>query len=58
MQKAILLVLISIIIYSNQKQLPPETFLGFEDYVKFFNYPMEKHSIQTEDGYILTFFRI
>jgi len=30
----------------------------FADFVKALNYPVETHKITTEDGYILTFFRI
>lgn len=35
-----------------------ETHLEFEDYVKYFQYPIEKHEVLTDDGYILTLFRI
>lgn len=38
--------------------LPAETFLGFEEYCQHFEYPVEKHLITTEDGYVLTYFRI
>ncbi len=36
---------------------PPETFLHFTEYCKYFKYPVETHKIKTNDGYILTFFR-
>lgn len=36
----------------------PEAKLEFMDYCKFYNYPVEKHTVVTEDGYILTVFRI
>jgi hypothetical protein len=36
----------------------PEALLPFPDYCKFYNYPVEKHTINTDDGYILTYFRI
>jgi gastric triacylglycerol lipase len=36
----------------------PEAKFYFTDYCKFYNYPVEKHSVVTEDGYILTMFRI
>lgn len=36
----------------------PEAKLYFTDYCKLYNYPVEKHHITTEDGYILTLFRI
>lgn len=36
----------------------PEAKLPFIDYCKHFNYPVEKHIIETDDGYLLTFFRI
>lgn len=35
-----------------------EARLKFVDYCKFFKYPVEVHTINTEDGYILTFYRI
>ena len=36
----------------------PEAKLYFTDYCKFYNYPSEKHHVITDDGYILTLFRI
>jgi gastric triacylglycerol lipase len=36
----------------------PEAKLEFLDYCKYYNYPAEKHTVITEDGYILTMFRI
>lgn len=36
----------------------PEAKLYFTDYCKFYNYPVETHKVVTEDGYILTLFRI
>ncbi len=36
----------------------PYTFVPFPDIVKPLGYPVETHKITTEDGYILTFFRI
>ena len=36
----------------------PESKLYFTDYCKFYNYPVQKHQVVTEDGYILTIFRI
>ena len=36
----------------------PEAFYDFVTYCKFYNYPVQVHTINTEDGYILTFFRI
>jgi len=36
----------------------PEAFYDFVTYCKFFGYPVQVHTINTEDGYILTFFRI
>ena len=36
----------------------PEAKLEFEDYCKYFHYPVERHSVITEDGYILGVFRI
>lgn len=36
----------------------PEAKLEFMDYCKFYNYPVEKHQVITDDGYILTMFRI
>mgnify|MGYP000542500443 CR=1 FL=1 len=36
----------------------PESKLEFIDYCHFYNYPVSKHTVITEDGYILTLFRI
>ena len=36
----------------------PEAKLKFVDYCNYYNYPVEVHRITTEDGYILTVFRI
>ncbi|CAK72880.1 unnamed protein product (macronuclear) [Paramecium tetraurelia] len=36
----------------------PEGNLNFVKYCKYFNYPVEEHVIQTEDGYLLTYFRV
>ena len=36
----------------------PESTLSFPDYCKFYKYPVEEHTVNTEDGYILTYFRM
>lgn len=36
----------------------PEAFYDFVTYCKFYGYPVQVHTINTDDGYILTFFRI
>ena len=36
----------------------PEAKLPIMDYCRLFNYPIEAHKVTTEDGYILTIFRI
>ena len=36
----------------------PEAKLEFMDYCKYYKYPVESHKVITEDGYILTLFRI
>ena len=36
----------------------PQAKLYFTDYCKFYKYPCEKHTVITEDGYILTVFRM
>jgi gastric triacylglycerol lipase len=36
----------------------PEAKLEFADYCKYYNYPVQIHKVITEDGYILTVFRI
>lgn len=36
----------------------PQAKLYFTDYCKYYRYPVEKHEVITEDGYILTVFRI
>lgn len=36
----------------------PEAFYDFVPYCQYYGYPVEVHTINTDDGYILTFFRI
>jgi gastric triacylglycerol lipase len=36
----------------------PVEYLNFTEYATYFNYPVEQHEIITEDGYVLTYFRI
>ncbi len=36
----------------------PEAKLEFEKYCTYFKYPYQKYEVTTEDGYILTVFRI
>mgnify|MGYP002368527994 FL=1 len=36
----------------------PEAKLPFMSYCQYFNYPVQQHIIETEDGYLLTYFRI
>lgn len=36
----------------------PEAKLEFEQYCAYFNYPMKKYEVITDDGYILTVYRI
>lgn len=38
--------------------LAGENSIPFEPYVKSLGYPFEEHTIQTKDGYLLTFYRI
>ena len=56
------LFLISIILFLANTSIPNFEInikiLPFADYVAALNYPVETHKITTEDGYILTFFRI
>lgn len=39
-------------------KLHPEAKLHFVEYCQYFKYPVQSHEIQTEDGYLMTFFRI
>lgn len=39
-------------------KLPAQTNMTFPEVMNYLNYPVETHHITTEDGYILTFFRI
>ena len=41
-----------------QSIIHPEAKLPFVEYVQYFNYPVEVHRVTTDDGYILTVFRI
>jgi len=43
---------------SARDESAPYTFTPFPDIIKPLGYPVETHKITTEDGYILTFFRI
>lgn len=36
----------------------PEAKLAFMSYCQYFNYPVQQHVVETEDGYLLTYFRI
>lgn len=36
----------------------PEAKYYFTDYCKYYSYPVQTHTVTTEDGYILTLFRI
>ncbi|EAS07417.1 ab-hydrolase associated lipase region protein (macronuclear) [Tetrahymena thermophila SB210] len=38
--------------------LHQETHMEFEDYVRYYKYPIQRHEVATPDGYILTVFRI
>jgi gastric triacylglycerol lipase len=42
----------------NDGENAPEAKMPFTEYCGYYNYPVENHTITTEDGYILTFFRI
>ena len=35
-----------------------EQVLDFPEYCNYYEYPVEEHQIQTEDGYILKYFRV
>ena len=52
------LILISSIIVTLTVKPIPESKLNFTDYCNKYEYPSESHQIKTEDGYLLTFFRI
>ena len=44
--------------YINSQALRPETYMSIEELVAYHGYNVTKHSILTEDGYILSAFRI
>jgi hypothetical protein len=50
--------LVSVCIYSSLSASHPEAKLEFEPYCAKFNYPLQKHEVITDDGYILTVYRI
>lgn len=52
-----LYLILFVILYVNARPVP-ESKLYFTDYCSYFNYPSEIHQIQTDDGFILTFFRV
>lgn len=54
--KAILILLAFCILSTSS--VHPEAKLEFLAYCKYYNYPAESHKVITEDGYILTMFRI
>lgn len=55
MTKSYLLLITLVLI---QTRPHPESKLYFTDYCTYFQYPSESHQVQTDDGYLLTFFRI
>lgn len=57
--KSIILILLCCACYSlTQKSDSDDTFLNSQQLIRKYKYICEKHSVQTEDGYILTIFRI
>lgn len=42
----------------NYMEIRPETFYTFEQHVKLYGYPFQEYQVTTEDGYILTIYRI
>lgn len=56
MKSALLLLLLALLAVVQCAH--PEAKLEFADYCKFYNYPVQTHRVITEDGYILTVFRI
>ena len=58
MNKKIVIFVVLIALWGTVHSAHPEAKLSFTDYCKFYNYPVETHKVVTEDGYILTVFRI
>jgi len=68
MKKKLFLLIVSLILILPQDGICEETLhanenssidtMPFADYCKYYGYPIEIHKIETEDGYILTFYRI
>lgn len=56
MQTLIIFVLLLAIVSS--MRVHPEAQLPFLEYCKYYNYPAEAHRVTTEDGYILTIYRL
>jgi len=44
--------------YERDNENAPEAKMPFPEYCTYYSYPVENHTIITEDGYILTYFRI
>jgi hypothetical protein len=57
MKAILVIVLISLAILATCKE-HPEAKLYFTDYCRRFFYPSQIHQVTTEDGYVLTVFRI
>ena len=49
--------LLSLFFLSSPK-IHAQSFMDAVAYFKSLNYPVQQHTIQTQDGYLLTFFRI
>lgn len=47
-----------VLLLEAESALHPEAKLSFLDYCKHFKYPAESHQVVTQDGYVLTLFRI
>jgi pimeloyl-ACP methyl ester carboxylesterase len=62
MNKALFLALVSLIsihaAMAAVNTVPPEANYNFVELASSLNYPVEEHTVQTDDGYILTLFRI
>lgn len=57
MRTLVVAVLVTCLIVALAKE-HPEAKLAFMNYCQYFNYPVQQHIVETEDGYLLTYFRI
>jgi hypothetical protein len=57
-RSAMILCLLGLIAIQSIAKPVPESKLYFTEYCEYYKYPSQKHEVTTDDGYVLTFFRV